>query len=105
MPSKRKDVSASRTQSNQNIEFSMEDLQLELRRLHEEGHPTRQEGEFTIEEYYNANKDKFKSIQQAENELDEMNRRGRIDKHPKRYINGRLRIVFIESSTSKNEES
>jgi hypothetical protein len=64
-----------------------------LRQLHEESHPEKQPGEFTISEYANAQIPPL-ARKIAARELDYMVNAGKLEKPPKRYIDGRLTVVY-----------
>ena len=66
-------------------------MRSEMRRLHEETHPERQEGEFTAQEYADAN---ALTYDRASDELEYMVRVGKIIKSPKRYIRSHLQVVY-----------
>ena len=68
-----------------------DDLTNALRQLHKNSHPERQEGEFTISEYAQANE---LTRSQAENELNYLFRMGKLIKPPKRYIDSAITTVY-----------
>lgn len=83
------------TKMNENsMDISENSLLDELRRLHESSHPARQEGEFTIPEYAQA-QDPPLDITTATAELDFLSKRGKIIKGDGlRYIASHMRVVY-----------
>lgn len=65
-----------------------------LRHLHDDSHPERQEGEFTIDEYWVANKERIPSRTKAERELQYLCRAGKIIKPPHRFIDKKMTVVY-----------
>ena len=77
-----------------NEQAAAEFMQDELRRLHEEYHPQRRSGEFTICEYGQA-QDPPLDERTAQNNLSYYTRIGRVIRvKDKRFIDGRLRTVY-----------
>ena len=62
-----------------------------LRQLHEENHPQRQPGEFTIAEYAEEN---GLTEKQAAAEMKYMLNNGKIERPPERYIDSHIKIVY-----------
>jgi hypothetical protein len=74
------------------ITFTVDNL--ELRRLHESSHPARQEGEFSIQEYADAQVPPL-LMNTAMAELDFLAKRGKVIKgEGLRFIDGRMRVVY-----------
>lgn len=71
-----------------------DDLAGALRILHDDTHPMRQPGEFTIMEYWAANRDKLSSRERAEKELQYLWRSGKILKPPHRFIDKKMTVVY-----------
>ena len=76
-------------------------MQAELRRLHTETHPERQEGEFTIAEYASANGLTDTKAGSALNYLASI---GKVEKCGNRYIDSRMRVVYRSVITTKAEK-
>jgi hypothetical protein len=70
------------------------EYQTMLRQLRDETHPPRQPGDFTIEEYFEANKERVSSTRKAADELSYMFSIGAVEKPPKRFIDRHLRVVY-----------
>ena len=66
-------------------------LRSELRRIDAENYPKRQEGEFTITEYADANDINTKT---ASYRLESLKKAGILQRPPKRVIDGKLQIVY-----------
>jgi hypothetical protein len=94
MPGEREVVPASGAGSDPDLtpEWSFEDLQAELRRLHDENRPVRQAGEFTIQEYAHVC---GLNYEKANNELNYLLGLGKVIRlEQKRLINKQMRTVF-----------
>lgn len=95
MPGQRKDVPPAGSDAGENIGFSFEELQAELRRLHDHTHKPRQPGEFTISDYAKTNDLDAKT---ASNQLNWLEMEGLVERpdgeNNKRFIEGRMRSVF-----------
>lgn len=98
MPGKREAVPASGTGSDPDLTpgFSFEELQAELRQMHEEDRPLRRPGEFTIQEYANTCGLNYES---AKFELKSLIERGRVIRiNQKRLIDKKMKVVFKMAS-------
>ena len=76
------------------VTVTEDDLTAALRTLYTESRPEREEGEFTVDEYLEANRDRLKDRGEAENQLDYLLRTGKLTKRRDVYINSRLRVVY-----------
>ena len=92
MSSKREDVSTSGTETDQNIGFTFEDLQEELRQYHEAARPGKQPGEFTAMDYATVN---HLTQKEAESFISYQVRAGKMERvAEKRFVDGNFRKVY-----------